>query len=319
VGNIEITVVIPTFQRPESVRMAIKSAQQAARGLSDEESLEIIVVDDGHCETTRKTCSEAQRGLSSSIEYLTTSRIGSGPAAARNIGVAAAKGAYIYFLDDDDQFLPNRFERSLPLLRTGICDAVLERTNRVFADGSNRPSYISGPNGCSPSGAIETIEYLISGGKTAHITPGATSFSKEIFIRLGGQNERLRFGEDGEFLLRLGAFARVAFLGGEPVATYFFHPRNSSRSDNLHYHQNIKSLGHFYKSVRGAEAGVRIFVKRLMGQKLDFVLTRYRQESPTYFMRLTGGTRALRFYSWDCLTWNNVKSIAAWLIKRRTA
>jgi glycosyltransferase involved in cell wall biosynthesis len=41
---------------------------------------------------------------------------GSGPAAARNIGVEAARGAYIAFLDGDDLFLDTKLERHVSVL-----------------------------------------------------------------------------------------------------------------------------------------------------------------------------------------------------------
>ena len=140
-----------------------------------------------------------------------------------------------------------------------------------------------------------------------------------MFLRLGGQDEKLRFGEDGEFLLRLGLFGRVAFLAGDPVAAYFFHSRNSSRAENLQYYQSVQSLSHFHRNTRGAKAEARRFVRRVIAQKLDYVLTAYRRESPTYLSRLRGGTAALWFYPWDCLTWNNLKSVGVWLLKGRNA
>jgi glycosyltransferase involved in cell wall biosynthesis len=317
----EISVVIPTFRRPDLLRAAIASVGQAAQALGkDREALEILVVDDGHCECSRSICAEAQTDATHRISYMRTcTRPGRGPAVARNRGVASARGRYIYLLDDDDQFLPNRFARSLPLLRSGKYDVILERTLRVFNDGLGREPYISGPDERVTDDPIDAVRYMLSVDKTGHITPGATSFSKEIFLQLGGWDENLRFGEDGEFLLRLGAFGRVAFLAGDPVALYFFHALNSSRLENLRYYQNVKSLSHFYRNVRSADSETRRYVRGKLAQKLDFVLTAYRQESTTYYHRIAGGMASLWHYPWTCLTWNNVKSLGVWLIKARTA
>ena len=59
-------------------------------------------------------------------------------------GLFRLGGDYIFLLDDDDQFLADRFHCSLSLLRSGQYDAVLERTLRVYADEAGLP-YETGP------------------------------------------------------------------------------------------------------------------------------------------------------------------------------
>lgn len=99
-----VSVVIPTRNRPELVLRAVESvAGQAYR------KLEIIVVIDGpDAETEAALRAVAEPRLR--ILALPESRGGSD---ARNAGVAAAQGEWIAFLDDDDEWLPEKLERQL--------------------------------------------------------------------------------------------------------------------------------------------------------------------------------------------------------------
>ena len=63
------------------------------------------------------------------------------------------------------------------------------------------------------------------------------------------------------------------------LASISFTRETARVPENLHYYQNVKSLSHFYHKIR-SNAGVeeRIFVKRALAGKLDFVLDRLSQK-----------------------------------------
>jgi glycosyltransferase involved in cell wall biosynthesis len=120
-----VSVVIPTKGRPIIVLRAVKSAlNQTLR------QLEVIVVVDGED-------SESIAGL----ELLSDTRLriltlpeSVGGAEARNIGVREARADWIAFLDDDDEWLPNKLERQLALAKTAqvplpvVCSAYIGRS-----------------------------------------------------------------------------------------------------------------------------------------------------------------------------------------------
>ena len=97
------SVIIPTFNRAELLSQAIRSV--LAQGFGD---YELIVVDDGSTDSTGEVVAsfEAQR-----IRYLRREDTGSA-AAARNTGILRARGKYISFLDDDDEYLPEFLEET---------------------------------------------------------------------------------------------------------------------------------------------------------------------------------------------------------------
>jgi len=107
-----VTAVIPTRNRASLLARAVRSA--LAQTYS---ALDIIVVVDGEDEDTR-----------AALEGIRDSRVGVillpksvGAAEARNIGVQSANGAWIAFLDDDDEWLPEEIEKQMRFARACEC------------------------------------------------------------------------------------------------------------------------------------------------------------------------------------------------------
>jgi len=99
-----VSVVIPTFHRPELVLRAVRSALDQTMA-----DLEVITVVDGRdaatCETLA-TVADRRVRVHVPARHL-------GNADARNAGVALALGPWVAFLDDDDIWMPDKLERQL--------------------------------------------------------------------------------------------------------------------------------------------------------------------------------------------------------------
>jgi glycosyltransferase involved in cell wall biosynthesis len=85
-----VSVVVPTRNRAAYLAVALRSVQSQ----DFDESYELIVVDDGSTDTTQDVVREA----GASLIRLPEPR---GPNAARNAGIAAARGALVVLVDDD--------------------------------------------------------------------------------------------------------------------------------------------------------------------------------------------------------------------------
>ncbi|MBI3571969.1 glycosyltransferase family 2 protein [Candidatus Kaiserbacteria bacterium] len=102
-----VSVVIPTCNRPELLVRAIRSV--CAQSYQD---FEIIVVDDGDASAR----SLVDGFHDSRMRYIRHEPPRQGGAAARNTGVNAARGAFVAFLDDDDEWTPEKLSTQVPLL-----------------------------------------------------------------------------------------------------------------------------------------------------------------------------------------------------------
>jgi len=77
--------------------------------------LEVIVVDDGSTDATRET---VERIVDPRVSLM--SQPNSGPSAARNAGIALARGQFVSFLDSDDLWLPEYLERAATALTATV-------------------------------------------------------------------------------------------------------------------------------------------------------------------------------------------------------
>ncbi|MQA88134.1 MAG: glycosyltransferase [Streptosporangiales bacterium] len=113
-----VTVVVPTRNRPHLLREALASiaAQDLPPG-----GVEATVVNDGGVDVTAVINDATARGLP--VRVLTIPRRRGLPA-ARNLGIDAARGEFVAFLDDDDIFLPSHLRVALTTLKSEGVDAV---------------------------------------------------------------------------------------------------------------------------------------------------------------------------------------------------
>lgn len=99
-----ISAVITTHNRKELLIRAVMSACNQTY-----QNLEIIVVDDASTDGTGEKLSEIK---DSRIRYIyIRPEESKGGNYARNTGIRNAKGEYIAFLDDDDEWLPEKIEK----------------------------------------------------------------------------------------------------------------------------------------------------------------------------------------------------------------
>ncbi len=101
-----ISIIIPTFNRVDLLKRALESVyKQTVSGY------EVIVIDDGSIDDTAKML-QAEFPL---VRYYYQEN--KGVSSARNIGLKQAKGEWLAFLDSDDEWLPQKLEKQLALLK----------------------------------------------------------------------------------------------------------------------------------------------------------------------------------------------------------
>ena len=132
----------------------------------------------------------------------------SGPAVARNVGARVASGEILFFLDDDDQFLPGYIDRVMSLLASTfdiLCgfSAVIEIEDGIAGRVKRRLDKSSVISRSSPRALI-------------HAASAGFWINKDVFFELGGFDEKLRVDEDTDFCLRLTKAGFKVWYEAEP-------------------------------------------------------------------------------------------------------
>lgn len=122
-----ISVIVPVYKVEDYLDECIASIVNQTH-----KNLEIILVDDGSPDKCPEICDEWAK-KDSRIRVIHQKNAGA--AVARNIGLDAAKGDYIGFVDSDDYVLEEMYEQLLMPLESGEAKASCCLFSRVHSDG----------------------------------------------------------------------------------------------------------------------------------------------------------------------------------------
>ena len=174
-----ISVVIPTCDRPALLARALASvrAQTVA-------PLEVVIVDD------RGGLDAAAVG---DARVLRNDRA-PGASGARNCGAAGARGEWIAFLDDDDEWLPAYLAAVGERLAAAPLDVLLGDLLYLFEDGSERP-------GKAAPEVLRAADFLT---RNAGLIGSNLVIRRAVYAAVGGFDESLRAAEDMDLGIRLG-------------------------------------------------------------------------------------------------------------------
>jgi glycosyltransferase involved in cell wall biosynthesis len=197
--NPKVSVVIPTYNRAAKVGKGIESALNQT--FSD---LEVIVVDDGSADDTRAFISQT---FGDRVRYFYQTN--QGASAARNKGIAEARGEWIAFLDSDDEWEQDKLEWQLRTLerfapQCGGCYTDVKLVNhsetRTFFQLAENSYHHQLEMGVSE----KALQLLVRPGGAGMVICLSSFMGRTDLIRkTGGFDLRLPYSQDSEFLFRL--------------------------------------------------------------------------------------------------------------------
>ncbi len=185
-----VSVIIPTHNRPQLLERAVESVLDQTY-----DNLELLVVDDASDERADLEAT-FDFGAIADYEYIYLEE-NRGGAGARNVGLDAATGEYIAFLDDDDEWLPEKIERQVDLFEDSSGDvglvytAVLQRDEKKDIEDVH---FNSVPD--------EHLRDLIL--KQYIGTMSSVMIRSGVLERVDGLNEEFPCWHDWEFYFRIG-------------------------------------------------------------------------------------------------------------------
>ena len=210
-----VSVIIPTRNRPLLLQRAIECAlQQTFR------QLEVVVVVDGPDPESERVLS-ALAATESRVRVV-VNRQNVGLAESRNIGVRHAKGRWMAFLDDDDEWFPDKIEKQLAAAEGLNSDSVLVVTRYL----ERRPEGDRVWPENLPAGVERLSEYMFL--RRGMLIPSTFLVSRALMLRVPF-TPGLRYVEDVDWLLRFGAEPEAKIAAVEEACVMYYNLPNPSR------------------------------------------------------------------------------------------
>lgn len=212
-----VSAIITTHNRKDLLKLAVESVF-----VQTYKNIECIVVDDASTDGTSDYCNSLKN-----IVYIPILKKDSkGGNYARNIGIKNAHGELIAFLDDDDEWFPEKIEKQVALFRDNpnvgfvYCGRIIEKvtpteTNvtkdypRIAAKGDMHKKILSRI-------CCVTSEILVK---------------KDLLTKVGCFDESLRFWQEYELTIRLFQITKVDYVN-ECLVKYRVSAADSQRLSN---------------------------------------------------------------------------------------
>lgn len=216
---IRASVVIPAFNAEKTIARALSSACRQS-----EDKLEIIVVDDASVDRTAAIV--AGEAASDHRIRLLRLAVNSGPAAARNQGIAVARGDWIALLDADDSYHPERVKSLLDFADRVGADMIADNILLCDASGQSPDAPMIPPALLSEPTELTTAEFIARNVGSPSMPRVSYGFLKPLlrtsFLRDKqlSYDERNRFAED--FMLYVRCLTNGAHWWLLPEAMYHY-------------------------------------------------------------------------------------------------
>ncbi len=124
-----ISVVMPVYNTDKYITEAINSVLNQTYG-----NLELIIVNDASTDNSSKIINSFESPIIKCINL----KKNSGAAAARNVGIEAAKGNIICFIDSDDIWERNKLQRQYSFLKENGAGFVYTKYKNLYKNGTEK-------------------------------------------------------------------------------------------------------------------------------------------------------------------------------------
>jgi len=205
-----VSAIIPAYNAETYLAESLDSALAQTYP-----NLEVVVTNDGSTDGT----ADILRRYGDRIKVVHQSN--QGLPAARNAGIAAARGQWLAFLDSDDLWDPEKIQRQAEHFRDGV--DVVHSDCRVM-DGHGEVTHAVFPRAITP---VECVPSNLLRHNMVFVLTAVVR--RTAHKAVGGFDERARRGcEDWQLWLKLAARKAVFHHVPQPLASYRVHGSNMS-------------------------------------------------------------------------------------------
>lgn len=208
-----VSVVVPVYNRERLVGRTLESIlAQSYR------ELEIVAVNDGSTDGSLAVLEGFARRHPGRVVVI--DQPNSGQTRARNRAIAAARGAFIAFLDSDDTWEPEKLSLQIPLFQGDNVGLVYCGVNEVGDDGRHLATVL-------PEPGMRGDIYLRLLARN-RMTGGSVVVSRKALSSVGSFDESFQAAENWDLWIRIARRYRVDYVD-RPLVNYLKHPGNMSK------------------------------------------------------------------------------------------
>jgi glycosyltransferase involved in cell wall biosynthesis len=219
-----ISVIIPTYNRVDTLHRAVKSVLNQTYPIS-----EIIICDDGSDDDSFESISSLNSPI---VRWINCGRNGR-PAIPRNIGIKESKSSWIAFLDSDDEWLPDKIKKQFDVLLDENCLAVCSNAYRIINEINHGP-YLNILQKKIGFDSLLHTNFIICSSVLIH---------KSLINKIPGfsEVEDLRTGQDYDLWLKISVHSNFYYVN-TPLLKYYDNPNNSIRKFSNSFKRTTKEI-----------------------------------------------------------------------------
>ena len=206
---------------------------------------ELILVDDGSTDSSTAVARRHAADDPARVRYLEhPGRANRGMSASRNLGLRAARGVYVAFLDADDVWLPDKLAAQVAILEAHPEAAMVYGRTLVWHSWTGRPEDRDRDHvfelGVSPDALVEppTLFFLLLANKVQTPTTCNAMLRRDVLDAVGAFEERFRGMYEDQVLFAKVHLQRPVYVAGACWARYRQHPESASEAE-LHEDYNV--------------------------------------------------------------------------------
>lgn len=295
-----VSVVIPTHNRADLLPRAIASVQ--AQTYKD---LEIVVISDGSTDNTKEVV-EALAKEDSRIRFIEY-HPGRGGNIARNTGIQEAKGEYVAFLDDDDEFLPTKLEKQVAVMESDP-EIGLVYTGVKILYINEKVSYNSKARNCGDLSKEILLDNFIG-------TTSTVMLKKAIFEKSGMFDVALKALQDYDLWIRVCQHCRIGVVPEELINYYNYTNSNQVSASTQKYIDAFAYINEKYAPLFAALPKEKLEEKKryeyslLINKAMRNGNGKLAREYAKQLKANGGGKKALAFWGLSFLNYKTVLKI----------
>ncbi len=279
----KVSVIIPTYNREKLLPRAIQSVLDQTYS-----NFELIVVDDGSPDNTKKIVEEFQK-KDKRIKYIWQENFG-GNSKTINTGIKASQGEYIALLEDDDEWLPKKLEKQLEVFQNSKKERLGLVGCEIIKVYDNKKT--EAVKTCDiPENSYKVVAEKLLDNKIFFNVSGFL-IKKEVINKVGFLDENLKIGTDKDILLRIfkeynfdfaplvlvryydhgGKFTRMPFYDRFLNDLLYLHTKHQDTYRNYPkiYSREQRSIGNYYVLLGDCKQGRKYFLRSIKIYPFNF-------------------------------------------------